>query len=85
MPHAGTGYIALLLTNPVLKTGKGDSSSPPIPFMPSHASEPSTALALPRGVFAPSQIYHMCCMMSLPHLCVVVYMLLCGSLRGSGM
>lgn len=70
MPHTGTVYLALLHINPVLKTGRSHSFTPsPIPFMPLHASEPSTALALPGGVFAPSQIYHMCRMMSLPHLC----------------
>lgn len=70
MPHTGTVYLALLHINPVLKMGRSDSFTPsPIPFMPLHASEPSTALALPGGVFAPSQTYHMCRTMSLPHLC----------------
>lgn len=52
--------------------------------MPSRASEASTAPALPRGVFALSQIRHMWRLMRPYHLCVV-YMLLRGSPRGSSM
>lgn len=48
MPHTSTVYLVLLLINPLVKTGKGNSFTP-IPFRHSHTLEQGTAFTLPQG------------------------------------
>lgn len=89
MPHTSTVYLALLLINPAVKQGEA-SPSPPSPSCLSPTASKITCLKARHSTDSPKRsilhhaVYSMCCVMSLPHLCVV-YMLLCGSLRDSSM
>ena len=92
MPHTSTVYLALVLINPAAKQGKASPSpslspSSVMPFSqcsPNHMPRSQTQhwLSHEASVLQHRAVDSTCCTMSLPHLCVV-YMLLCGSLRGS--
>lgn len=73
-----TVYRALLLTDPAVKIRKSVSFTPR-----SHAPEPDTALTLPKGAFPPRSSFQLD---EPPSSSMrVVYMLPCGSRRGSSM